>query len=98
LAFESRRIALSVLANDCFSSESLPHLPLVPDPLAPASDAIAIRLIGPTRITWGERELALPASRKTRAILAYLLRSAASSCASCSSTCPTIRAPRCAGA
>lgn len=62
-----------MLANDCFSSESPPHLPLVPDPLAPASDAIAIRLIGPTRITWGERELALPASRKTRAILAYLL-------------------------
>ncbi len=59
--------------DDCFSPESLPHLPLVPDPLAPASDVIAVRLIGPTRITLGEGELALPASRKTRAILAYLL-------------------------
>lgn len=42
-------------------------------PLAPDPSTLAIRLIGSTHASLGGEELALPASRKTRAILAYLL-------------------------
>jgi len=42
-------------------------------PLAPDPSILAIRLIGSTHASLGGEELALPASRKTRAILAYLL-------------------------
>lgn len=41
--------------------------------LAPDPSNLAIRLIGSTHASLGGEELALPASRKTRAILAYLL-------------------------
>lgn len=42
-------------------------------PFVPAPSILAIRLIGPTRASLGGADLPLPASRKTRAILAYLL-------------------------
>ncbi|GAA4765522.1 BTAD domain-containing putative transcriptional regulator [Novosphingobium ginsenosidimutans] len=42
-------------------------------PLAPAASTLAIRLIGSTRASFDGADLPLPASRKTRAILAYLL-------------------------